>query len=269
MEQLREHYEIEKKLASRLRNASRQERGYLYASLYDELYRRVPSHPQLTRKSSPQEKASAVSKEIKFVKPFLGKDSKFLEVGPGDCSLAIEIAKFAKEVYVVEVSNEISKGLVQPKNFHFIPSDGCSIKITKNSIDVAYSCQVMEHLHPEDALEQLRNIYDALTPGGVYICITPNRLNGPHDISQYFDTMATGFHLKEYTISELVELFKKAGFLKIRSLIYAKGMIIKSPVFPLILCEKFLSIFPHSIGKIMANMLPFRVLLEIQIVGEK
>jgi hypothetical protein len=31
----------------------------------------------------------------------------------------------------------------------------------------------MEHLHPEDAFEQLRNIIRALAPGGRYVCITP------------------------------------------------------------------------------------------------
>ena len=61
----------------------------------------------------------------------------------------------------------------------------------------------MEHLHPDDALEQLQNIYSALVPGGIYLCITPNRLSGPQDVSRDFDMVATGFHLKEYTISEL------------------------------------------------------------------
>jgi hypothetical protein len=49
-EQIREHYEIEKQLASRLRMAGKAERRTLYAALYDELYRRVPHHPQLTKK---------------------------------------------------------------------------------------------------------------------------------------------------------------------------------------------------------------------------
>ncbi len=45
-EQIREHYEIEKELANRLRKASKPERRALYSALYDELYRRVPLHPQ-------------------------------------------------------------------------------------------------------------------------------------------------------------------------------------------------------------------------------
>ena len=48
-ERVRAHYEIEKGLAARLRLANREDRKRLYGELYDELYRSVPDHPQLTR----------------------------------------------------------------------------------------------------------------------------------------------------------------------------------------------------------------------------
>ena len=86
--------------------------------------------------------------------------------------------------------------------------------------------QLMEHLHPDDALDQLQNIFTALTSAGVYLCITPNRLNGPHDISMYFDEVATGFHLHEYTITELSDLFKKVGFSKVRVYIWKRGLFL-------------------------------------------
>ena len=71
------------------------------------------------------------------------------------------------------------------------------------SVDLAFSDQLMEHLHPDDAVEQLRNIHRALKPGGVYVCVTPNRLYGPSDISAFFDDEARGFHLKEYSLDEI------------------------------------------------------------------
>jgi hypothetical protein len=51
---LRQHYEVERELAVRLRSATREQRRSLYGSLYNELYQRVPQHPQLRRKSSPE-----------------------------------------------------------------------------------------------------------------------------------------------------------------------------------------------------------------------
>ena len=53
------HYRVELELAGRLRAAPRAERLSLYGPLYDELFRRVPNHPQLTRKVSEAERRAA------------------------------------------------------------------------------------------------------------------------------------------------------------------------------------------------------------------
>jgi SAM-dependent methyltransferase len=269
MEQRFEHYKVEKELADKLRLASREERRSLYSSVYDELYQRVPHHTQLTRKSSPEESQAEVALQIATLKPFLDKNSIYLEVGPGDCALPLEIAKFVKQVYAVDVSNEITKNLAFPQNFKLVLSDGSSIPVSRNTVNVAYSNQLMEHIHPDDAFEQLQNIYNALAPGGIYICITPSRLNGPHDISQYFDTVASGFHLKEYTISELGDLFKKVGFSRAMVNIEIVGKYINMPVFLSVLIEKLLSILPHKIRKFIASNLPARKLLGIRLIGVK
>lgn len=269
MQQLREHYEIEKELAGRLRHASKQERRHLYSALYDELYRRVPSHPQLTRKSSPLETMRAVSLEMKFLRPFVNRDIVFLEIGPGDCALSVEMTKLAKQVYAVDVSDEITKGLTRPPNFQLILSDGSSVPLPLNSIDVAYSNQLMEHLHPDDAYEQLQNIYNALIPGGAYVCITPNRLSGPHDISGYFDRVATGFHLKEYTTRELSALFGRVGFSDVKTYVGGKGRYVVVPAALVVLGETVLQGLPGALREIIGRSLPFRWLLGVRLVGIK
>ena len=269
MEQIREQYEIEKELAARLRNAPKQERYYLYSTLYDELFKRVPLHPLLTLKSSPLERMQAVNLEMKFLRLFVNQNNIFLEVGPGDCGLSLEMTKFARQVYAVDVSSEITKGLTPPSNFHLILSDGSAISVPQNSIDVAYSNQLMEHLHPDDAFVQLQNIYKALAPGGNYVCITPNRLNGPHDISRFFDKVATGFHLKEYTSRELSELFREVGFSKIKTYVRFKGNYFVFPASLIFLCEESLRKLPIAIRLPIARSRPFRVLLGIRLVGIK
>ena len=45
-------------------------------------------------------------------------------------------------------------------------SDGCSVPVPHDSVTLAYSFQVMEHIHPDDALEQLRNLFAVIAPGG-------------------------------------------------------------------------------------------------------
>lgn len=269
IEQVREHYVIEKELAAKLRSASREERRHLYTSLYNELFQRVPHHTQLTHKSSPEERKVTISEQMKFLHRFLSNGSTFLEVGPGDCAMSLEVARHVKQVYAVDVSNEITGGLAHSRNFQLVISDGCSIPVPKGSIDVAYSNQLMEHLHPDDAYDQLQNIYNALSDGGVYVCITPNRLNGPHDVSRHFDKTASGFHLKEYSISELKELFRNVGFSKIRAYVGARGVYVRSPLFPLLLCEAILDVLPYALRKPIALSPLFRLLLGVRLAGTK
>jgi SAM-dependent methyltransferase len=259
-EQRRTHYEIEKELATRLRGATRVERRALYSSLYDELFCRVPFHPQLARKASAEDTAQVVMSQMRFLRPFLSGDTTFLEIGPGDCALSFEVATIAKQVYAVDVSDEISKTRNSPDRFQMILSDGCSVPVPSGCVDVAYSNQLMEHLHPDDALDQLQAVYDALAPGGTYICITPNRLTGPHDVSGFFDDVATGFHLREYTISELNELFGRVGFSEVRLYLGARGIYKRFPMTPLMLSERFLESLPPLLRRPIARGLPGHLL---------
>ena len=86
---------------------------------------------------------------------------------------------------------------------------------------------------------------------------------------RYFDTVATGFHLKEYTASESIKLFKTVGFSKVRAYVTAKGHYVKFPL-PLIkLCEGLLDVLPDALGKSLARSLPLRLLLDVRLVGTK
>ncbi|MCK4527248.1 methyltransferase domain-containing protein [candidate division WOR-3 bacterium] len=269
LQQIQEQYEIEKELANRLRNAARNERKYLYRELYDEFFRRVPHHPQLTRKKDTKSQLVHVSEQMRFLKRFLNPETIFLEIGPGDCSLSLEVARRVRKIYAIDVSKEIIPDIITPENFELIISDGSSISVPENSINIGYSNQLMEHLHPDDAFDQLQNIYKALTPSGIYCCITPNRISGPHDISKYFDEVATGFHLKEYTVTELYNLFKSVGFSKINIYIGGKGIYIRFSLLIIIHIEKILSTIPVSLRKKITTTLPFKALLGICMVGQK
>lgn len=268
-EQIKEHYELEKQLASRLRISSREERQHLYTFLYDELFQKVTHHPQLIRKADPKASAKEVDRKMRLLANFLSHNSIFLEVGPGDCKLSFEVAKRVRKAYAVDVSQEITKNLILPQNFELIISDGCSIPVPENTITIAYSNQLMEHLHPDDGFDQIHNIYKVLTPGGAYICITPNRLSGPHDISKYFDEVATGFHLKEYTHTELYSLFRVVGFSKVSAYIGGKGIYMRFPLILIKICEKLLSRIPFYLRKKITTTLPFQALLGVIIVAEK
>lgn len=260
LEQLREQYEVERQLASRLKQATREERKTLYGAVYDELYSRVPHHPQLTRKANTDRKLQ-VRGLVDLASRFVSPDTTFLEIGAGDCALSLEMARRARQVYALDVSEQISRNEAPPENFRLVLSDGCSVPVEPGTVSMAFSNQLLEHLHPEDALDQLRNVRAALAPKGVYVCITPSSLSGPHDISQYFEDEPTGFHLKEYSTGELVRLFRQAGYSRFRLFFWSHGVLLRILTTPIVLLEAILQTLPRSWQRRLAHSYPLRRLL--------
>jgi SAM-dependent methyltransferase len=220
------HYREERAIADRLRAAkSFEERRRISATMYDELFRRVPDHPRLcSKRDVANSDEKGLHWDLAFLRSYLRPGCTFLEIGGGDCALSKYIAAQAHAVYAVEICDQTAGSL--PRNMKVVLTDGRSIPVPADSVDVAFSDQLMEHLHPDDALEQLRNIRAALRPGGVYLCITPNRLYGPSDVSRAFGDVPTGFHLHEYTLAEIREALRAAGFRRVRAYVGARGWYI-------------------------------------------
>lgn len=268
-EQIREHYELERSLATQLRTAKREERQFLYTALYDKLFTEIPHHPQLTRKADPIASRQEVARKMRLLLPYLKPDTTFLEVGPGDCQLSFAVAEQVQQVYGVDISNEITHHVTCPDNFQLILCDGCNIPLSEAVVDVAYSNQLMEHLHPEDAIAQLQDLYRLLKPGGTYLCITPNRWYGPGDISQYFDREATGFHLKEYTHQELACLIKQVGFSRLRTYAGGRGYYLPCPQGIIAWVEGLMARLPVAWRRPVGQFWPIKAILGIIVIAEK
>ncbi len=259
-EEIRSHYEFEKVLAQKLRQAPKEERKGLYTSLYDELFKKFPYIITGQKDNSRNQE--------NLVRRFLSRDKTFLEVGPGEGKLLRRVVPSVKKAYALDVSNEITKKIEDESGIKVIISDGSSIPLEDESVDVVYSNQLMEHIHPEDALEQLKSILRVLKKGGAYLCVTPSRLSGPHDISRRFDDVATGFHLKEYTVHELRDLFLKVGFSKVKLLV-GYGLFVPFPLALALLLELVLEKLPHPLAKAFGRFPPVRILLGVKIIGIK
>jgi SAM-dependent methyltransferase len=264
------HYAVECELADRLRHADRDTRRTLYRLVYDELFLRVPDHPQNVRKVDAAKQRAAVGRQMRLLGRYLRPDAVFLEIGAGDCCLSHSVADQVRHVYAVDVSQVISSATQRPPNLTFIVSDGVSIELPAGSVHVAYSNQLLEHLHPDDAVQQLQAIVRALASGGVYICVTPHRFSGPHDVSKHFDSEARGFHLKEYSYKELRALFRAAGFRATWSVHGLKGHFVRLPEWIELGVEAGLGSFPRRTQHRVAAcrlMRPF--FSSMIIVGEK
>jgi SAM-dependent methyltransferase len=213
-ERLAAHYAVERRLADRLRQAPLGERTRVYSEVYSELFASLPDHPQHAAERTDQ--ARRVKGQLALLTPLLGGERRYLEIGCGDAAVTFAMARRVRAAYGLDVTDALIHRPAAPINFRFLKTDGVRIPLPTASVDLVYSNQLMEHLHPDDAEAQLREVVRVLAPGGLYLCRTPNRLTGPHDISVYFDYQATGFHLCEYDYRSLRRLMRAAGFASVR-----------------------------------------------------
>jgi hypothetical protein len=96
--------------------------------------------------------------------------------------------------------------------------------------------------------------------------ITPNRLSGPWDISRGFDEVATGLHLKEYTVGDLAQQFMAAGFSRVYAFVSYHGRAI-SPIMPtaaIVSVERGLERLPPMVGRRLAM-----ALTAVKVIGYK
>lgn len=243
-ERLIAHYEVERALADRLRSSMKVERQSLYGQLYSELFARVSDHPQhLTNDVSNPER---LGQQIKIISPYLSTSSTFVEIGCGDASLSFRVARNVAKSIGVDVTDALVP-MDKPENFRFLRTGGTTLDVDSSSVDLVYSNQLMEHLHPDDAEEQLMEIHRILKRGGRYICITPNFVTGPHDISKYFDEFPTGFHMREYGYASLKTIFSNSGFRNLRGVVIVRGRPVPIPYRILQAAESGFSRLPNRL----------------------
>ncbi|HTB12878.1 MAG TPA: class I SAM-dependent methyltransferase [Bryobacteraceae bacterium] len=266
-ERLFYHYEVEKELGDRLRKAAKPDRARMYQSVYDELFSRVPDHPQVTS-ATKAPNTKKIASQLRLIRPFLNRDTAFLEIGGGDCALSFQAAPLVNRAYGLEITDHLIPRPAPP-NFEFVLSDGSSVGLPDNSIDLAFSFSVVEHVHPEDVIQHLAEVHRVLKPGGIYYSVTPNRLLGPHDISRYFDTVATGLHLKEYTIGELAKLYRDTGFQEVWVEKSLKSLRVPVPVPAMRLAEGIVGSMPWAVRSRLGRSRRFFWAMEVSVAGRK
>ena len=211
-ERLRHHFEVERELAAKMRSSTRAERTELFKTLYNELFERVPDHPRLTRRDTPESSRRKVQSQLRLLRPFLKSDTVFLEFAPGDCRLASAVANEVKSVIGVDISDQRAQDDASPPNLELVVYDGYELAVPDATADVLFSYQFLEHLHPDDIDAHFELARRLLKPGGVYVLDTPHRFSGPHDISRLFGTDLVCFHFHEWTYREMRRLLKRHGF---------------------------------------------------------
>ncbi len=218
--------ELEFEYAERLRSSTRDERKTLYEEAYS-----VVSEVYMAKLASPDpEKRTAGTYRglAEMLARVCRPDEKVLEVGCGRGYTCMVLAPYVKEIVGVDVSEpslDEARRLMRQYNIdnaQILKMGGDELQdhFSSESFDTVISIDVYEHLHPEDGLQHLKDVYAVLKPKGKYIIVSPNQIDGPHDITKdiYPDAkQAMGFHLNETTKCKLTGLMREIGFKKFRS----------------------------------------------------
>jgi ubiquinone/menaquinone biosynthesis C-methylase UbiE len=217
-ERITAHYLIETRLADDLRASTKHDReNGAYNHLYDTLLTKVYDHPRWT--ASHDTSDDYLNRQIRMLRRELRPDDVFLDIGGGDCRIALSLAPDVAKSIVVDVSDQMVPKDIKAANFEFVKNRCADVPVPDESVSFIYSNQVLEHIHPDDIDERMREIFRVLKPGGRYLCRTPNRFSGPHDISMYFDDVAHGTHMREYSYKSLCKLMRDSGFVRPRIII--------------------------------------------------
>jgi len=259
---LRCQYRLEKKYHNLLiaeKNLTK--RMTLYRRAYDDIY-------AFFGKYCPSKKQFGYLGKSFLLYEFIITDKIGIDYGCGYGSFCKNAASLSLEIYGLDASKEIIKKnrhKNNKKNIFFKHTSSMKLPFKPSSVDFIYSTGVLEHLHPEDALEHLKEAFKCLKRGGYYILITPNRIFGPSDVSKFFlkrGAKARGLHLQEYTYSSLGDLLSQVGFRDVKSPLFLEYILIATGLSKLfkhilvdiklkIFFEKYLSFLPKFLAEIL------------------
>ena len=147
------------------------------------------------------------------------RSAKIFDLGCGSGHLLAALAKDGYDVYGIDVSEaSIAQAKQDLKSFgksgHIQHGDVLDYS-APTKFDIIVMDNVIEHLVPDETPDILAKCYEMLAQEGYLIVLTPHSFSGPHDISKHFvpfGSKAQGFHLKEFSFTDMDESLKHAGF---------------------------------------------------------
>jgi len=206
-------FELERRLRNKILSCPPQERGLAVDRAYQELFEKFPNHSRLALTEENKWRRGRMN--ARLIAPFLKQKAHILEVGCGTGYVITALAEQGHTCYGVKVSQDMLK-LCQARGLDVIQGTACSIDFPDDSFDIVFSQELLEHLHPDDVPGHYSEAFRLLKPNGILIVETPNRRTGPQDISRGFTRVAEGLHLKEWSVWELIQMFKKSGYVNAR-----------------------------------------------------
>ncbi len=243
---LRRQFAYEVAGAKAILSATARDRPAVYAKVYDGFYSQFGDVPHASG-------ADSTRAQLAFIGHFVkGSNLTFVEFGPGRCGLLLEMAKRVRQVIGIEASAVATTVDGAPNNLSIVVAPEGAWDLPNSSVDVVYSNQVLEHLHPEDCRAVLTESLRVLKPGGRLLALTPSSLTGPHDISRHVTDypeypVAAGLHLIEYDSGGLIALVSDVGFKSLELFIgsNSNGLRVPAAIGPWL--DRALKLLPRAV----------------------
>jgi 2-polyprenyl-3-methyl-5-hydroxy-6-metoxy-1,4-benzoquinol methylase len=150
---------------------------------------------------------------LKLVEGYCRQGSTVLDLGAQPFIISCALRKMGYNVIAFDVDPEPYMRIAEACSVDVVRCDLERDELSTNNADCVVFTEVLEHLHYYYVPLVLSRINKTLKPGGVLILTTPNiallfrrlrLLLGVQPIYQY--------HVKEYTMGEVLTLLKEAGF---------------------------------------------------------
>lgn len=214
------HYETEKQYARQILETPKgsEERRVLFQQAYSDVIGNIIE--QYQPGGGETNYTDTVVAIVKSLLPSSRKRSaKIFDLGCGSGHLLIALVKDGYDVYGIDVS----EASIEEAKLDLSPFDK-SDRVRHGDIldydppakfDVIVMDNVIEHLVPDETPDILAKCYEMLDHEGYLVVLTPHSFSGPHDVSKYFvpfGAKAEGFHLKEFSFTDMNQFLSNAGF---------------------------------------------------------
>jgi len=150
---------------------------------------------------------------LRLVEAYCNPGSTVLDLGAQPFIISCAFRKLGYNVVAFDIYPEPYKNIAEACNVGVVRCDLERDELGVSNADCAVFTEVLEHLHYYYVPLVLSKINKALKPGGVLVLTTPNvaslfrrlrLLLGIQPVYRY--------HVREYTMSEVLTLLKEAGF---------------------------------------------------------
>ena len=204
-------------MRQRILQSPTESRQAVIASAYAELFSKFPDHEVFHANTEDRRRKGRL--RAGMVIPLSRPGDAVLEVGCGRGDVLLELARLGHKCFGIEPSEHMLSICADQKAATVAFGTADRLEFADGSFDLVFSQEVLEHLHPDDVPVHFSEAFRVLRPRGILAVETPNRDTGPQDVSRGFVAVAEGLHLKEWSVRELIQQFRQAGFVKIRGVL--------------------------------------------------